>query len=234
LYPLYETRTRLKKLNQDYKDVQWEEALDQPTSKIVETVLGATIKPPASDQDYIPLDASISYAPTGSVTIGERRREYQALRDFCSYKTPVNVQENYMELVVQFGYVILFGQIFPLAGLFSMFSNHLQIWSQINNLARMNRAKPEVADGIGNWLKCIEILGHINVVTNSILIFFTHKSYKNIFVVDHDHEVGDEDIINEFNISVVGLDLTKFLMTVVLIEHMIIGVKLVISFWYEA
>ena len=129
LSPLYETHFRLKKLNSEYKDVLWEEVLDQPTHKIVESVLGATIMPPASDQAYIPLDSSISYAPTGSVTIGERRREYQALRDFCSYKIPVSIQENYMELVVQFGYVILFGQIFPLAALVSMFSNHLQIWS---------------------------------------------------------------------------------------------------------
>lgn len=81
-----------------------------------------------------------------------------------------------------------------------MFSNSIQIRSQVNNLPRMNRQKPEVADGIGNWLRCIEILGHVNVVTNSILIFFTHRSYKKLFVVDDDHDVSDEEVLNEFNI----------------------------------
>ena len=97
----------------------------------------------------------------------------------------------------------------------------------------MNRQIPEVGDGIGNWLKAIEILGHVNVVTNCILIFFTHKTYKNIFVADHEHEISDNDVINEFNIENVGLDLAKFVMAIVLLEHLIIGLKFLISFLYS-
>ena len=37
------------------------------------------------------------------------RRKYQALRDFVLYAKSASVLENYMELVIQFGYVILFG-----------------------------------------------------------------------------------------------------------------------------
>ena len=40
-----------------------------------------------------------------------------------------NIMENYMELVVQYGYVIMFGQIFPLAAACSMISNYIQIKS---------------------------------------------------------------------------------------------------------
>jgi hypothetical protein len=76
LYPLYETRTRLKRLNEIYSDVTWENVMDQDTSKIIETKLAHTLRPPVNDKDYEPLDSSISYAPTGTVTIGERRREY--------------------------------------------------------------------------------------------------------------------------------------------------------------
>jgi predicted metal-dependent peptidase len=67
---------------------------------------------PRRKKDYVDLDSSISYiphSPGSSKDLKGRRKEYQALRDFCLYKEPVNVQENYMELVVQFGYVILFG-----------------------------------------------------------------------------------------------------------------------------
>ena len=97
----------------------------------------------------------------------------------------------------------------------------------------MNRQKPEVDDGIGNWLQAIEILGHVNVVTNCILIFFTHKTYKNIFVADHEHEISDDDVINEFNIENVGLDLAKFIMSIVILEHLIIGLKFLITFLYS-
>ena len=47
-----------------------------------------------------------------------------------------------MELVVQFGYVILFGQIFPLAALLSMLTNSIQIYSQMTNLLYMRRNIP--------------------------------------------------------------------------------------------
>ena len=100
-------------------------------------------------------------------------------------------------------------------------------------MARMNRQKPEVANGIGSWLQAIEILGHVNVVTNCILIFFTHKTYKNIFVADHEHDISDDDVINEFDIENFGIDLAKFVMAIVLLEHLIIGLKFLISFMYS-
>ena len=100
-------------------------------------------------------------------------------------------------------------------------------------MARMNRQKPEVDDGIGSWLKALEILGHVNVVTNSILIFFTHKTYKHMFVADDEHDISDSEVINELGIENIGLDLAIFVMSIVLIEHMIIGVKLLISFMYS-
>ena len=97
----------------------------------------------------------------------------------------------------------------------------------------MNRQTPEVDNGIGNWMQAIEILGHVNVVTNSILIFFTHKTYKNVFVADHEHDISDDEVINEFGIENFGLDLAKFVMYIVVLEHLIIGMKLLISFMYN-
>jgi hypothetical protein len=39
-----------------------------------------------------------------------------------------------------------------------------------------------VADDIGNWLGAIETLSNINVVTNTLLLYYTHVSYRLIFV----------------------------------------------------
>lgn len=54
-----------------------------------------------------------------------RRRYYQGVRDFFLMENDFNIMESYMELVIQYGYVIMFGQIFPLAALLSMISNHV-------------------------------------------------------------------------------------------------------------
>jgi hypothetical protein len=113
---------------------------------------------------------------------------YQALRDFSLYRKESHVHEDYMELVTQFGYVILFGQIFPLAALFSVLTNQIQIRSQAVNLNYMGRTKPEVADGIGSWIKCLEFISHMNVVTNCVMIFYTHKSIRHIVVDPEFHQ----------------------------------------------
>jgi hypothetical protein len=97
IYPLYETRTRLKVLNDTFKDVQWDEILNTETEKINEIPKPELVK---KQLEYVSLDSSIQYQPSGGKTIGERRREYQALRDFCSYKEPVDIMANYMELVI--------------------------------------------------------------------------------------------------------------------------------------
>ena len=71
-----------------------------------------------------------------------RRRFYQSIRDFSLFRETPIVLENYMELVVQFGYVVLFGQLFPLGSLFSIFANRIQMKIQIQNLAITRRFKP--------------------------------------------------------------------------------------------
>ena len=40
---------------------------------------------------YVKLDSTISYRPSGTMSLGEKRRQFQALKDFCSYKEPVDV-----------------------------------------------------------------------------------------------------------------------------------------------
>ena len=75
------------------------------------------------------------------------------------------------------------------------------------------RSQPEPALSIGNWIYCLEVLGHVNVVTNTAMLFFTHRNFKKIFL---------ESESSEFNI---GWEALYFLMFLVAIEHVIIAVK---------
>ena len=92
----------------------------------------------------------------------------------------------------------------------------------------MRRQKPEVSDDIGNWLYCIEILSMVNVVTNTVLLYFTHKSFRYILV-------GEDSITAENYTPVVQIDhsgwpLDIFLLVLVVLEHILIGIKLIIRF----
>ena len=49
-------------------------------------------------------------------------REYQAIRDFTLAPGGAGVIDCYMELVAQFGFIVLFSEIFPPATLFPLFA----------------------------------------------------------------------------------------------------------------
>lgn len=54
-----------------------------------------------------------------------RFRYYQAIRDYCLYEEKPYILMLYQEVVAQFGFITLFGQIFPLGALFSMVANQV-------------------------------------------------------------------------------------------------------------
>lgn len=51
------------------------------------------------------------------------------MRDYALEKCDAKVIDNYMELVVQFGFIVLFSEAFPLAAFCSLFSNNIQMLS---------------------------------------------------------------------------------------------------------
>lgn len=61
-----------------------------------------------SDEEKIALDDNLEFAADYDGP-RSRRRFYQSIRDYSLYKEGSSVMENYMEIVIQFGYVVLFG-----------------------------------------------------------------------------------------------------------------------------
>ena len=59
---------------------------------------------------------------------------YQVHRDLKMFSSKPNILLFYEELVKQFGYIVLFSGIFPLASLLSIISNGIQVSSQISNM----------------------------------------------------------------------------------------------------
>ena len=76
---------------------------------------------------------------------------YQVLRDLYLMSDPPNILLFYEELVKQYGYILLFSQVFPVAAIMSFISNAIQVRSQIKNLTYQRRFRAETSNGIGSW-----------------------------------------------------------------------------------
>ncbi|NWU99401.1 ANO6 protein, partial [Upupa epops] len=80
----------------------------------------------------------------------------------------------YLEMVIQFGFVTLFVASFPLGPLLALFNNMLEIrldaWKLTTQFRRM---VPQKAQDIGAWQPIMQGIAILAVVTNAMIIAFT-------------------------------------------------------------
>ncbi|CAB4012900.1 anoctamin-4-like isoform X1, partial [Paramuricea clavata] len=80
----------------------------------------------------------------------------------------------YLDMVIQFGFVTMFVASFPLAPLFALVNNFVEIRADaINFVVNYRRRVAEQVKNIGIWFKILEIVTKISVVVNSFVIAFT-------------------------------------------------------------
>ncbi|KAF9179817.1 Anoctamin-7 [Haplosporangium sp. Z 767] len=81
--------------------------------------------------------------------------------------------EEYRELVIQFGFCTLFVVAFPIAPIFALLNNALEIRVDAYKLLTQHRRPiSQAAQDIGSWGSILMLLTHISVFTNAILIAF--------------------------------------------------------------
>ena len=102
---------------------------------------------------------------------------YQVKRDLAMFSDPPNILLYYEELVKQFGYIVLFSNVFPLASLMSFISNGIQVTSQIKNLTYLRRFRAEPSNGLGSWMDCLENLCQYSIIANCMSVYLTSKVY---------------------------------------------------------
>jgi len=79
---------------------------------------------------------------------------------------------DYSEMVVQFGYVVLWSTIWPLAGVMALINNIFEMRSDAFKIAVHNRrAIPSRTDTIGPWLDVLTFLAWLGALTNSALVY---------------------------------------------------------------
>lgn len=79
--------------------------------------------------------------------------------------------KDYLEMFIQFGYVTLFSSVFPLAALFALVSNVIEIRSDAFKLCYVfQRPFGSRANGIGVWQDAMELMGVVSIIVNCALI----------------------------------------------------------------
>ncbi|KAM9096706.1 anoctamin-8 isoform 4-T4 [Sarcophilus harrisii] len=98
------------------------------------------------------------------------RKLTQAELESCmkKYEDPF---QDYQEMFVQFGYVVLFSSAFPLAALCALINNLIEIRSDAFKLCTgLQRPFGQRVDSIGQWQKVMEAMGILAIVVNCYLI----------------------------------------------------------------
>ncbi|XP_040901732.1 anoctamin-7 [Toxotes jaculatrix] len=80
----------------------------------------------------------------------------------------------YLEMVIQFGFITIFVAACPLAPLFALINNWIEIRLDAQKfVTEYRRPVVERAQDIGTWLPILQFIMHIAVLSNAFLIAFT-------------------------------------------------------------
>uniref|UniRef100_A0A4W6EYE4 Anoctamin n=1 Tax=Lates calcarifer TaxID=8187 RepID=A0A4W6EYE4_LATCA len=82
--------------------------------------------------------------------------------------------DEYLEMVIQFGFITIFVAACPLAPLFALMNNWIEIRLDAQKfVTEYRRPVVERAQGIGIWLPILQFITHMAVLSNAFLIAFT-------------------------------------------------------------
>ncbi|KAJ9601623.1 hypothetical protein L9F63_000231, partial [Diploptera punctata] len=87
---------------------------------------------------------------------------------------PRGLFPEYLEMILQYGFITIFVAAFPLAPFFALLNNVLEMRLDAKKFLRFyRRPVPRRVKSIGVWFRILDILGKISVVTNAFIIAFS-------------------------------------------------------------
>jgi len=90
------------------------------------------------------------------------------------YDVMIGPFDDYAELVIIFGFGVLFVAAFPLAPLMASVNSYVEIRVDGWRISQRHRRPwPRGAEDIGTWGTIIELLSYLSVITNGLMIVFT-------------------------------------------------------------
>ncbi|EIN09636.1 DUF590-domain-containing protein [Punctularia strigosozonata HHB-11173 SS5] len=111
---------------------------------------------------------------------GEEGKEERALLERVRSEVALPEYElfgDYSEMVTQFGYVVLWSTIWPLAPVMSLLNNWLELRSDAYKITvHQRRPIPVRTDTIGPWVDSLTFLTWLGALTNAALVYLFHGS----------------------------------------------------------
>uniref|UniRef100_A0AC34RTB4 Anoctamin n=1 Tax=Panagrolaimus sp. JU765 TaxID=591449 RepID=A0AC34RTB4_9BILA len=135
-------------------------------------------------------------------------------RDYALNETNEQVLfDEYLEMVIQFGFVTLFVAAFPLAPLFALLNNVLELrLDAYKFVVTARKPIPAQARNIGVWMTILEILSTLAAICNAFVIAFTSDFIpKTYYYFTHDYTMtGYVDYsLSYFDITQLNRNITE-------------------------
>ncbi|KAM8903926.1 anoctamin-7 isoform 2-T3 [Spinachia spinachia] len=90
----------------------------------------------------------------------------------------------YLEMVIQFGFITIFVAACPLAPLFALINNWVEIRLDAQKfVTEYRRPVGERAQDIGIWFPILQVIAHVAVLSNAFLIAFTSSFLPRLYYV---------------------------------------------------
>ncbi|XP_072334386.1 anoctamin-7 isoform X2 [Scyliorhinus torazame] len=104
--------------------------------------------------------------------------------------------EEYLEMVLQFGFITIFVAAFPLAPLFALLNNWVEIRLDAQKfVCEYRRPVAERAQNIGVWFNILEGLAQLSVIVNAFLIAFTSEFLPRL-LYQYEHNMNLDGYVN--------------------------------------
>ena len=105
-----------------------------------------------------------------------RDQHYDAEKQLYMGEMPRERTDGFNELIIEFGWIVLFPPAFPIAALFAIGSNMIQYKTEKDGIKMFRkRGEPLSTMDIGKWLDYFELMSTIGIVNSALLIIFTSE-----------------------------------------------------------
>lgn len=136
----------------------------------------------------------------------EEIRKQRALPEYSQY-------DDVLEMLVQFGYVVLFASVFPLGSIAAFLNNLMEIRSDAYKICHSQRTKGETTSKLSSWSFAFNVVAHAGVLTNVGIL--------GIAFAQRDDQHGVHNCIHFFA-NQYCLETVQLLLVAVAVEHFLL------------
>ena len=152
------------------KKMKKQEASKNTTGVTVAGTANGIVPPPISTSD------AASASAAGKNEDAELKNILEEELAFTDY----DLNADYLEIVIQYGYVTMFVVAFPLAPALALLNNIFESKVDLFKLTECRRPRLLQRSNIGSWQHCMEFISFLSVITNCYLIVMVSTHFEMI------------------------------------------------------